>query len=314
MIIHFWGARGSIPSPLHSCLIREKISVILENILPKDIANAESKERFLNNLPPWLSGTVGGNTPCISVSIGDGFDDPVIFDCGSGLREMGIKCRSQKPGPKKFHVFFSHFHWDHLHGLPFFDPAYKSSVSIDFYSPKQGLKEILSGQMQFPYFPVLMENMASKKNFHCISGTVPVGPAEITFKKMNHPGDSYAYKLSHKGKNMIYATDTELTTDDFLPTDENNNFFKDADIIILDSQYTLGEAIEKYHWGHSAFSLSVDFAAHWGIKHLVLFHHDPEYDDQKLYGILQSAQWYLQRMKIIKMEISLAVEGHEISL
>jgi len=85
-------------------------------------------------------------------------------------------------------------------------------------------------------------------------------------------------------------------------------------LIIIDCQYTLGEAIEKYNWGHSAFSLAVDFAANWGIKHMVMFHHDPTYDDHKLYGILQSAKWYLERMNLKGIELTLAYEGLEISI
>ncbi|MDR2071996.1 MAG: MBL fold metallo-hydrolase, partial [Spirochaetaceae bacterium] len=95
---------------------------------------------------------------------------------------------------------------------------------------------------------------------------------------------------------------------------ENTGFFNQADCIVLDSQYTLGEAIEKYYWGHSAFSLAVDFAANWGIKQLILFHHDPTYDDRKLYNILQSARWYTERMGIKGIQISLAMEGMEINL
>jgi len=129
---------------------------------------------------------------------------------------------------------------------------------------------------------------------------------------MNHPGDSYAYSVNHKGKRFIYSTDTELTPGDFINNDENTFFFKDADLIVIDCQYTLGEAIEKYNWGHSAFSFAVDFAANWNIKHMVMFHHDPTYDDQKLYGILQSAKWYLDRMNLKGIEITLAYEGLEI--
>jgi len=120
--------------------------------------------------------------------------------------------------------------------------------------------------------------------------------------------------ISHKGKRFIYATDSELAPADFSPTQENTAFFKDADVIVLDAQYTLNEAIDKHNWGHNAFSLAVDFAANWGIKHLILFHHDPTYDDRKLYGMLQAARWYHQRMGFKEMEISLAVEELEISL
>jgi ribonuclease BN (tRNA processing enzyme) len=131
---------------------------------------------------------------------------------------------------------------------------------------------------------------------------------------MNHPGGSYAYCVKEKGKRFIYATDSELTTGDFTETEENINFFKNADLIVIDCQYTLGEAIDKFNWAHSAFSLAVDFSVNWGIKHMIMFHHDPESDDQKLYNNLQSANWYLERMNIKGIELSLAYEGMEISL
>ncbi|MDR0290760.1 MAG: MBL fold metallo-hydrolase [Treponema sp.] len=313
MLIRFWGVRGSLPSPILPSGIKAKISAILEQAVPEDFASAESRERFLESLPPWLCGTVGGNTPCVSVEI-EGCPEPIIFDCGSGIREMGIACAAKKPAHEQYHIFVSHFHWDHLLGFPFFGPAYSPSVAMDFYSPHPGFEEYFRGIMKMPYFPVQMENLASKKKFHPMEGTLSIGPATIDFKKLSHPGDSYSFKISHNGKRFIYATDTELSAADFLPSGENAAFFKDADAIVLDSQYTLGEAIVKNNWGHSAFSLSVDFAANWGIKHLVLFHHEPTYDDQKLYGILQAAQWYLQRMDGKKMEISLATEGLEISL
>ena len=312
MLIRFWGVRGSLPSPILPSDIKARISAIVGQMVPEDVANAETRERFLAGLPPWLYGTVGGNSLCVSIDI-EGLG-PIVFDCGSGLREMGIARNAVKPSPLQYYIFFSHFHWDHVLGFPFFNPAYNPSVTLDFYSPRSGLEECLRATMTEPYFPVRLETMMSKKNFHLLDGPLSIGPATIAFKKMNHPGDSYSYVISHNGKRFIYATDVELTHLDFMPNEENTGFFKDADVIVLDSQYTLGEAIDKYSWGHTAFSLAVEFAANWGIKHLVLFHHDPTYDDRKLYGILQSARWYLQRMDVKGMEVSLATEGLEILL
>ena len=313
MRVHFWGVRGSLPAPQLPYQIKSKISAILEQITPEDIESPESRERFLAGLPPWLFGTVGGNSPCVSVS----FDDPktrLIFDCGSGVREMGIAMGKEKPKPANYHMFYSHFHWDHLQGLPFFNPAYDPSVTIDFYSPMPDIEKVLSGQMCSPYFPVHLENMGAQKNFHLMEGPVKIGDLTIQCKKMNHPGDSYSYLVTEKGKRFIYATDTELTAPDFMKTEENTAFFQDADLIVSDCQYTLGEAIDKYNWGHSAFSLAVDFAANWNIKHMVMFHHDPTYNDRKLYNILQSARWYIERMNIKGIELTLAIEGLEISL
>jgi phosphoribosyl 1,2-cyclic phosphodiesterase len=312
MNIRFWGVRGSLPAPVTSERIKSKISAILEQVTVDDIKNVESRERFLAGLPPWLFGTVGGNSPCVSVSF-DNSKEVFVFDCGSGIRELGLTF-SEKQKPSKYHIFFSHFHWDHIQGLPFFGPAYDKSVAIDFYSPVPDIEKNMSGMMTAPYFPVRFENMSCKKAFHLLEKEININKHYINFKKMNHPGGCYAYSINENGKRFIYSTDTELTTQDFEKTPENIAFFQNADLIVIDCQYTLGESIDKYNWGHSAFSLAVDFAANWGITHMVMFHHDPSYNDQKLYGILQSAKWYLERMNITGIELTLAYEGLEISL
>jgi phosphoribosyl 1,2-cyclic phosphodiesterase len=313
MRIRFWGVRGSLPAPQLPSQIKSKISAILERLTPEDIASPESRERFLSGLPPWLFGTVGGNSPCVAVRLDDQ-EDLLVFDAGSGIRELGISMGKEKSKPQQYHVFFSHFHWDHLQGLPFFNPAYDPSAAVDFYSPKPNMETSLQGQMTSPYFPVHMEAMGAKKTFHTLTEPVRLKGAVISYKKMNHPGDSYSYKVSDGGRSFIYATDTELSASDFIKNDENTAYFAGADLIVIDSQYTLGEAIEKYNWGHSAFSLAVDFSANWGIRHMVLFHHDPTYDDRKLFNILQSARWYTERMNIKGIKLTLAMEGMEIKL
>ena len=316
MTVHFWGVRGSIPTPASPSRIKSKISSIIEQITPEDLESAESRERFLAGLPPWLFGTVGGNSPCISVTFNDSklADECLIFDCGSGIRELGNAKAGDRKKISHYHIFLSHFHWDHIQGLPFFAPGYNPKVKIDFYSPVADLERILSDQMINPYFPVQISALGSRKVFNYIENSVNIHGRVISMKKMNHPGGSYAYCVNENGKRFIYATDTELISGDFTKNDENTAFFKDADLIVIDSQYTLGEAIDKYNWGHSAFSLAVDFAANWDIKHMVMFHHDPTYDDHKLYGILQSAKWYLERMNIKGIELTLACEGLEITI
>jgi phosphoribosyl 1,2-cyclic phosphodiesterase len=313
MVIRFWGVRGSLPAPQLPSQIKSKISAILERLTPADIESPESRERFLAGLPPWLFGTTGGNTPCVTVQV-ENSGERIVFDAGSGIRELGVAASKEKPKPNRYHIFFSHFHWDHLQGLPFFNPSYDPSVRIDFYSPMHNIETVLHGQMTAPYFPIHMEAMGSKKVFHMMDKPVALTGATVSCKRMNHPGDSYSYLVNDGKHRFIYATDTELSAVDFIKNEENTAFFENADLVVIDSQYTLGEAIEKYNWGHSAFSLGVDFAANWGIKHLVLFHHDPAYDDRKLLNILQSARWYTERMGIKGIQINLAMEGLEITL
>jgi len=311
MRIRFWGVRGSIPSPQLPCQIKSKISAILERLTPKDLESPEAKERFLADLPPWLFGTVGGNSPCVSVQL-ENRNEVIVFDAGTGIREFGNAMSKEKPKKNEFYIFFSHLHWDHISGLPFFGPAYDPTAKVHFYSPIPGLETALHGQMTSPYFPIHMESMNAKKTFKTLYDSVNIGGVQICYKLMNHPGDSYSYSVNDGKHKFIYATDTELSANDFLKNEKNTEYFSEADVIVIDSQYTLGEAIEKYNWGHSAFSLAVDFVANWNIKHMVLFHHDPTYDDHKLHSILQSAKWYSERMNIKGIKLSLATEGMEI--
>ena len=313
MRIRFWGVRGSIPAPQLPSQIRSKISAVLERITPDDLVSEKSREKFLAELPPWLFGTAGGNTTCLSVESGEQ-SDIIILDCGSGMRELGSYLVKDKNRPLNYHVFLSHFHWDHLQGLPFFNPGYNPNAVMNFYSPKPDLVTILNGQMTAPYFPVHMESMGAKKNFNILTGPIMLNDLSITWKKMNHPGDSYSYKLDDGKHKFIFSTDTELSAADFIRNEENTSYLENADLLVIDAQYTLGEAIEKYNWGHSAFSMAVDFAANWGIRHLVLFHHDPTYDDKKLHSILQNAKWYMERMNIKGIRLTLAAEGLEIVL
>jgi len=313
MNVRFWGVRGSLPTPMTPARIKSKISAILEQVTPEDITDSESRERFLAGLPPWLFGTVGGNTPCVSVDLNDS-NECFVFDCGSGLRELGMAHINENRKVTQYHIVMSHFHWDHIQGIPFFRQGYNPSVNMNFYSPIPEIEQIIRGQMVNPYFPVGLDSMGSVKKFHKIEKSINISGRVLTIKKMNHPGGSYAYCLNENGKRFIYATDTELTTGDFEKNEENSSFFKNADLIVIDCQYTLDESIDKYNWGHSAFSLAVEFSANWGIKHMVMFHHDPSYDDHKLYGILQSAKWHLERMNIKGIELTMACEGLEISL
>ncbi len=314
MKIKFWGVRGSIPTPLTSEQLKRRIAAAVARIQPSDLQSSETREAFLSSLPQYIFGTVGGNTTCLSI---EAPETPfVIIDAGSGIRELAASLAKRQHKIGEFHIFFTHFHWDHLQGLPFFGPAgYKSENRLSFYSPRENLEEILRGQMVPPYFPVDMDAMAAEKRFIRLTGAgVRLGELEIHWKNMRHPGGCVSYKMSHNGKSMIFATDTELSPEDFKRNPENCRFFENTDLLILDSQYTLGEAIEKYDWGHTSYSMAVDFAAEWNIKTLALFHHEPMYDDHKILRMLNSAEWYRARLGKNQFKVVLAMEGMEIAL
>lgn len=312
MKIHFWGVRGSTPTPITPQQVQSKIMAVVQRITPRDIASADAREKFVANLPDWLFGTVGGNTPCVEISDDEGTE--IVLDAGSGLRVMGKL--GHKPASKTYNVFFSHFHWDHIQGLPFFDAAYDPSVTLEIYSAFPAAERILKRQMYRPYFPVPFEAFTKNFHFHQVKmGEVfNVGNFEVCACKMSHPGKSYSYAFKQKGRHFVYATDVELSQKDFLRTPAHVAVFENADAIVLDSQYTVAEAYQKENWGHSAFCYAIDFAIHWNIKNIYLFHHEPTYDDKKLNSILKAARWYAQYVEHTDLSIHLAKEGREIIL
>ncbi len=309
MKVRFWGVRGSIPTPVSPEQIQAKINAVVQRIKPEDLESADSRERFLAGLPAWLYGTVGGNTPCVQLVTKDGKE--MILDAGSGIRELGKK--AVLPKDMHYDIFFSHFHWDHIQGLPFFDAAYNPEVSFDFYSPVEDAREILSNQMQKSYYPVGFDSFTRKIDFHYVHpGTgFSVSGLSVNSCRLKHPGDSYAYSFIEDGKKFVYATDVELI--DFTQIEDENvhKVFYGADAVVLDSQYTIEEAFRKENWGHSAFCYAIDFAAKMNIKSVYLFHHEPTYNDKKINSLLQAAKWYSDYISHSRISIHLAVEGLE---
>jgi phosphoribosyl 1,2-cyclic phosphodiesterase len=313
MLVRFWGVRGSIPAPLSARQIRAKIDSVVQRITPKDIESPDARARFISALPDWLYGTIGGNTTCAELITKD--ETHIVLDAGSGIRSIPI--HGDVPRDKIYHIMFSHFHWDHLQGLPFFNYAYNDQFTLKLYSTANKLSDILENQMRVPYFPVQLPNSFTKNiEYKTISPGVSfnVGGTEICIKKMRHPGDSYTSQFTENGKVFIFATDTELSPADFEKTEQNTRFFENAHTIVLDTQYTVEESIEKENWGHSSFCYAVDFAALWNIKNIFLFHHDPMYDDKKLYSILKAARWYSRYVSKKNVEVYLAREGTAIEI
>lgn len=304
--------RGSLPAPLSDSQIKEKIDEVVSRITFDDLASDESRKKFLQNLPPYLYGTAGGNTPCVELSSDE--NEKIIFDAGTGIRLLG----KEGDAPSDFHynLIFSHFHWDHIQGLPFFDAVYNPNFIFDVYSPFPEMEKYLSDQMKNPYYPVNFDSIAKNFRFHLAEEgkEFSVGNMNLSCIKMSHPGNSYSYSVSQNGKKFVYATDVELKEKDFVQTPERAAVFQNADVLVLDAQYTVEEAMRKENWGHSAFCYGIDFASAWNIKKLFLFHHEPTYDDRKLNKILDSAKWYADYATDGEVEVHLAVEGQKVKI
>ena len=227
----------------------------------------------------------GGNTPCIEILAAN---ERLIFDGGTGLRVLGQSLLAHMP--LKAHLFFTHSHWDHIQGFPFFLPAFIKGNSFKIYgaiAPNGAtIKQRLQDQMLHPNFPVPLQIMQADLQF-CdlqVGKKLEIGEIRVETAKLNHPGEAVGYRISWRGLSVAYITDTEHYLNKL---DENVLWLaRQADVVIIDCTYTdeeyYDEKVSKVGWGHSTWQEAVKIAKAAEVKQLVIFHHDPAHDDNFL--------------------------------
>lgn len=239
--LEFWGVRGSIacPSPTHV--------------------------RF------------GGNTSCISVNAGG---ERLILDAGTGLRELGNALLREDV--RRARVLMTHTHWDHINGFPFFKPAYipnRSFTIMAGHLGPGGVRNVLSGQMAGPTFPVPIETMRAELGFEDFTAgdSFRIGEVSVRTAPLNHPNGATGYRIEHGGKSLCYVTDTEHVPG--APDQTILGLIAGADLVIYDSTYTDEEFPRHLGWGHSTWQEAVRLCQAAEVRSLAIFHHDPEHDD-----------------------------------
>ena len=238
----------------------------------------------------------GGNTPCLELIAPDGTQ--FILDCGTGLRMLGNKSAERNGGPDAgTHIFVTHYHWDHIQGIPFFAPLYDSKKEFHFYSfrskflGRDSLKQVFETQMALPYFPVDMSAMNAKRKFKEVSGgdSFRIGENKISAHWLNHPQGCLGFRIETAAGTVVYATDNE--PGDAKLDESLRELAADADIFVNDAQFTPGQlATAKKGWGHSSWEAGVKMAREAGAKTLVLFHHDPDATDRSVDTTLRQAR------------------------
>ena len=283
MLVRFWGTRGSIPVPGRKTV------------------------------------KYGGNTPCVQL---ESEDVLIIFDAGTGIRSLGRSLMKRKGGrPIEGHILLSHTHWDHIQGFPFFAPAFAQGNRFAVYGcegASKRLEDILAGQMGTEYFPVTLSEMGSEIEFVSVGrGSFRIGPVEVVTEFMNHPGLCLGYRVSSEGRTVVYTTDnepyfgllsmrrgergnrdlTEKERASLKSLDEQTvQFIRDADLLIADTHWTLGEYKHKLGWGHGSVDHALEIALQAGVRQLALFHHSPTRSDAQIDAVVKRCRQKLRRM------------------
>lgn len=239
--------------------------------------------------PGKATGRYGGNTSCIDLKLDNG--TRIILDCGSGLRVLGKSLVKEFAGrPILAHIFLTHFHWDHIQGIPYFVPFYKKQNTFMFYSPlfpAARLRRTIEGMMWNPYYPI--EMAASRRFIHLGKTAININGAVIKTACLNHPQGCAGYRIEADGGIFVLATDTEPGSP--LHDGALRSLAHGADLLLYDSQYTPRQSQgEKKGWGHSSWQEGVRIARECNVKWLVLFHHDPDSDDAFVDSLVARAQ------------------------
>lgn len=269
----FWGVRGSIPSP------------------------GTDTARY------------GGNTACVTLNVDS--HKLLVLDAGTGIRQLGKHAMTNQA---EIFMLLSHSHWDHIQGFPFFQPLYQPERPIYVFPDSQGHPLLCASleQMDGAHFPVKAEALPSR--VQCVTGCQQSFLKRHGFQvqqiAINHPGGGTGYRLEHANKAIVYLTDNELDP----PYAKNSSFgdfvtfCQDADILIHDAQYLESDMPAKHGWGHSLVTQVWQLAVTARVKHLVLFHHDPDRSDDELDQVQERSQtWF--RKEAPHILCSVAFEG-----
>lgn len=324
LYIKFWGVRGSLPATLAP----QNWSLHFENLLRSFFAGGF---REVNHIPQFIDqmgipkiGGYGVATTCVELRTPK---TQLIIDGGSGIKSLSDSIMSGTTGVSKgdFHIYMTHFHLDHIMGLPFFAPHFVPGNTIHYYSVDENLESTIRGLFKKPLFPVPFEALQAKIIFHKLEPRKPhmIGDMKITPYKLDHPDPCWGARIENGGKVYAHCVDTEGSRVTREELAEDLPLYQNVDIMFFDAQYTFPELAEKANWGHSAAQVGLDIGMREGVKRIFFAHHDPGADIHQIQNLRQQTnKYYTQCMNAANLrgephpgiEWDFVYEGFEITV
>lgn len=274
--IKYWGVRGSLPASPPPHIWKSEVEKIFNVFFDRGYTQKSQLAEFFSSESLPFFGGYGAHTTCAEV-----FTDKtqVIVDCGSGLRNLGehmMKGPAGK-GQAEIHIFLTHFHWDHLLGIPFFAPHFVKGNVINYYAIQPELEELVRLKFRKPLFPVPFEALGAKIQFHRLEPRQPkkIGDFKVTPYQLDHPDPCWGYRIEYGNRSYSHCVDTEGTRSTREALGPDLPLYQNSDLLYFDAQYTLPELAEKANWGHSAAQIGLEIAKREKIKKVIFAHHDP---------------------------------------
>lgn len=322
--IKFWGVRGSLPSAPTPLDWTYHIEGVIRNFFSMGYRDPSQISKYIQSVDVPLLGGYGAATTCVELQTQK---SQLIIDGGSGIRNLSERIMTGTTGRAKgpFHIFMTHFHWDHVIGLPFFTPHFIPGCEVHYYAVQPDLEKMIRGIFSRPYFPVPFEALKAKVVFHILEPRKPIKVDDFTITpyKLDHPDPCWGLKVQAGSKVYAHCVDTEGTRVTREELGPDLPLYENVDLMYFDAQYTLPELAEKANWGHSAAQVGLDIALREGIKKILFAHHDPGARIEHVLELKRQTREYFESLegfasenadKAPEVDWDFAYEGLEIIL
>jgi len=320
MRVKFWGVRGSLPVANSNQQKLEHIKQVLNLFKSSSYSQSGDIEKFLAETELRKTIGYGQATSCVELQNPHNPMENIIIDGGSALKIYNDFLSNHRREKTKHHILMTHFHYDHIMGLPFFAPHFIAGHEVHYYSVQPECEAVVRGLFAKPIFPVAYESLPAKIFFHQLKPyeTQFLNGFAMTPYKMDHPDPCFGFRIERNGKVYSHAVDHESVR--ITPTElgQDAGIFPNADLLFFDAQYTEAEMPERTGWGHGTFTRAFEVCALYNIKRVILAHHDPSYGTLEMRALetkaRQEFEAYKNQKNISHLKWSFGCDGEEIEL
>lgn len=316
MKIKFWGVRGSLPSSSSPTEAKEQFALLLREFLDKGYKTPVDVDKFLaeKNLVD-VSG-YGVATTCVQVKSNDD-EQMLIIDGGSGIKYLSDTLAKNRFAQKEYHILITHFHFDHILGLPFFAPHFIPGCTVKYYCVQPECEKIVRDLFQKPIFPVGYEDLKANIQFIKLSPYEKryINGFAVTPYLLDHPDPCYGFRIEHDGKAYGHAVDTEATRTTPEQLGQDAGLYQNLDLMYIDAQYVEEEMNHKKGWGHGTFERAFNLCGNFAIKQVYMAHYDPSASLKDIQNIKERARATFEKHAASKTTVwDFAYETQEVEL